>query len=75
MGNEGIEYYRQDRPISGCYDSLMCKNGEYNVVDFVCAKCRRVGILHNLTNMHWKASAGFGLRMDRVPVVYPPPPH
>jgi hypothetical protein len=26
--------------------------------------------LHNLTDMGWKASAGFGLRVDRVPVVY-----
>jgi hypothetical protein len=53
--------------ISGrCYD----KNGEYNVVNFACAKSRRVGILHNLTDMCQKPSAGFGLRMDRVPVAY-----
>jgi hypothetical protein len=46
------------------------KNGEWNVVDFACAKSRRVGILHNLTDMRQKLSAGFGLRMDRVPVAY-----
>jgi hypothetical protein len=53
--------------ISGCcYD----KNGEEYVVDFACAKCRRVGILHNLTDIHRNASAGFGLHVDRVPVAY-----
>jgi hypothetical protein len=26
--------------------------------------------LHNLTDMHRKASASFGLRVDKVPVVY-----
>jgi hypothetical protein len=26
--------------------------------------------LHNLTDMHRKASASFGLRVDRVPVAY-----
>jgi hypothetical protein len=53
--------------ISGrCYD----KNGEYNVVDFACANSRRVGILHTLSDMRRKLSAGFGLRVDRVPVAY-----
>jgi hypothetical protein len=53
--------------ISGrCYG----KNGEYNVVDFGCAKSRHVGILHTLSNMCRKLSAGFGLHVDRVPVVY-----
>jgi hypothetical protein len=53
--------------ISGrCY----IKNGEVFVVDFACAKSRRIGILHNLTDIRRKASAGFGLRMDRVPVAY-----
>jgi hypothetical protein len=46
------------------------KNGELDVVDFACAKSRRIGILHNLSDMHRKPSAGFGLRMDRVPVAY-----
>jgi hypothetical protein len=56
--------------ISGrCY-GLMRKNGEDFVVDFACAKCRHVGILHNLTNIRRKASAGFGLHVDRVPVAY-----
>jgi hypothetical protein len=56
--------------ISGrCY-GLMYKNGEWIVVDFMCAKSRRIGILHNLTDMRRKASAGFGLHVDRVLVVY-----
>jgi hypothetical protein len=29
---------------TGCCEGLMCKNGEHNVVDFVCAKGRRVDI-------------------------------
>jgi hypothetical protein len=49
------------------------KNGEWDVVDFACAKSHRVGILHNLSNMRRKLSAGFGLRMDRVPVAYQRP--
>jgi hypothetical protein len=53
-----------------CYNCLMCKNGEDFVVDFACAKCCRIGILHNLTNMCRKALAGFGLRVARVPVAY-----
>jgi hypothetical protein len=48
----------------------MRKNGEEYVVNFACAKCRRIGILRNLTDMRWKASAGFGLRMERVPLAY-----
>jgi hypothetical protein len=63
--------------ITGCYDSLMHKNGEENVVNFVGAKSRhhfvRGGSRHllpNLTDMHWKLSAGFGLCVDRVPVAY-----
>jgi hypothetical protein len=56
--------------ISGrCY-GLMHKNGEDYVVDFACAKSRRVGILHNLTDMHQNPSAGFGLCMDMAPVAY-----
>jgi hypothetical protein len=56
--------------ISGrCY-GLMCKNGEWIVVDFTCVKSRHVGILHNLTDMRWKPSASFGLCVDRVLVVY-----
>jgi hypothetical protein len=51
------------------------KNGEWIVVDFACVLSHRVGILHNLSDMHWKVSAGFGLRLDRVPVAYHPPPH
>jgi hypothetical protein len=53
--------------ISGhCY----VKNGELDVVNFGCAKSRRVGILHNLSDMRRKALAGFSLRLDRVPVAY-----
>jgi hypothetical protein len=53
--------------ISGhCY----VKNGELDVVDFACAKSRCVGILHNLSDMHQEPLASFGLRLDRVPVVY-----
>jgi hypothetical protein len=53
--------------ISGrCY----VRNGELDVVDFACAKSRRIGILHNLSDMRRKPSAGFGLRLDRVPVAY-----
>jgi hypothetical protein len=53
--------------ISGrCYG----KNGEWKVVDFACVKSRRISILHNLTDMRRKPSAGFGLRVDRVPVAY-----
>jgi hypothetical protein len=48
----------------------MRKNGEKYVVNFACAKSRRMGILHNLTDMHQKPLAGFGLRVDRVPVAY-----
>jgi hypothetical protein len=51
----------------------MHKNGEWIVVDFACAKSRRVGILHNLTDMRWKPSAFIGLRVDRVPVAYQRP--
>jgi hypothetical protein len=46
------------------------KNGELDVVDFACAKSRRVDILHNLSDMHRKPLAGFGLHLDRVPVAY-----
>jgi hypothetical protein len=46
------------------------KNGEEYVVNFACAKCCRVGILHNLINIRQNASAGFGLRVARVPVAY-----
>jgi hypothetical protein len=46
------------------------KNGEWKVVDFACAKSCHVGILHNLSDMCWKASADFGLHVDRVPVAY-----
>jgi hypothetical protein len=56
--------------ITGHYNGLMRKNGEWNVVDFACAKSRHVVILHNLTNMRRKASASFGLCLDRVPVAY-----
>jgi hypothetical protein len=53
--------------ISGhCYG----KNGELDVVDFGCAKCHCIGILHNLTDICRKGSAGFGLCVERVPVVY-----
>jgi hypothetical protein len=48
----------------------MRKNGEWIVIDFTCAKSRHVGILHNLTDMRWKPSAGFSLHVDRVPVAY-----
>jgi hypothetical protein len=53
--------------ISGC---CYVKNGELDVVDFACAKSPHVGILHNLSDMHQKLSAGFGLCLDRVPVAY-----
>jgi hypothetical protein len=53
--------------ISGC---CYGKNGEEYVVDFACVKCHRVGILHNLTDIRRDASAGFGLRVARVPVAY-----
>jgi hypothetical protein len=46
------------------------KNGELDVVDFACVKSRRVGILHNLSDMRQKPSAGFGLCVDRVSVAY-----
>jgi hypothetical protein len=53
--------------ISGrCY----VRNRELDVVDFGCAKSRRVGILHNLSDMRRTPSAGFGLHLDRVPVAY-----
>jgi hypothetical protein len=53
--------------ISGhCY----VKNGEWDVVDFACAKSCHVSILHNLSDMRRKPSAGFGLCLDRVPVAY-----
>jgi hypothetical protein len=39
------------------------------VVEFACAKCRRISILHNLTDMRRKASASFGC-VARVPVAY-----
>jgi hypothetical protein len=48
----------------------MHKNGEEYVVDFACVKCCHISILHNLTNMCQKALAGFGLRVERVPVAY-----
>jgi hypothetical protein len=48
----------------------MRKNGEGFVVDFACVKCHRIGILHDLTDIRRKASASFGLRMERVPVAY-----
>jgi hypothetical protein len=53
--------------ISGC---CYVKNGEWDVVDFACVKSRRVGILHNLSDMHRKPLASFGLCVDRVPVAY-----
>jgi hypothetical protein len=34
------------------------KNGEWNIVDFACAKSRRIGILHNLSDMRWKPLGG-----------------
>jgi hypothetical protein len=61
--------------ISGhCY-GLMHKNGEGFVVNFACAKCRRIGILHDLTDIRRKALASFSLRAERVSVAYHPPPH
>jgi hypothetical protein len=51
----------------------MRKNGDPNVVNFVCAKGRRVGSrrhLCNLTNMHRKASACLGPRVALVPESY-----
>jgi hypothetical protein len=48
----------------------MCKNGEKYVVDFACVKSCCIIILHKLTDIHWKASAGFSLHMDRVPMAY-----
>jgi hypothetical protein len=51
----------------------MCKNGEDFVVDFVCAKCHRIGILRNLTDIRRNALASFGLCVERVPVVYQHP--
>jgi hypothetical protein len=48
----------------------MCKNGEKYAVDFACAKSHRIVILHNLTDMHRKASACIGLCVDRVPMAY-----
>jgi hypothetical protein len=60
--------------ITGRSDCLMRKNGEHNVVDFVCGKGRRVDIYAgshwhscNLTNMCWKASACIGLCVAMVP--------
>jgi hypothetical protein len=55
-----------DRDLRACY----VKNGEWDVVDFACAKSGRVSILHNLSDMRRKPSAGFGLCVDRVPVAY-----
>jgi hypothetical protein len=52
-----------------CY-GLMCKNGEWIIIDFACAKSHHVGILHNLTDMCRKLSAFISLCMDRVPVAY-----
>jgi hypothetical protein len=63
------------RDLWHCY-GLMCKNGEEYVVDFACAKschhfiCGKLLSLPNLTDMHWKPSAGFSLHMDRMPVAY-----
>jgi hypothetical protein len=55
----------------------MRKNGEEYVVDFACAKSRHVylyvgshRLLHNLTDMCWKPSAGLGLRVAMVPESY-----
>jgi hypothetical protein len=55
----------------------MSKNGEHNVVDFVCAKGRQVDIYAgsrrhscNLTNMRRSASVRFGIRMAIVPESY-----
>jgi hypothetical protein len=63
--------------ITGCCNCLMRKNGEQDVIDFACAKGRRVDIYAgsrqhscNLTNMHQKASACIGLRVAMVPESY-----
>jgi hypothetical protein len=48
----------------------MRKNGEWIVVDFACVKSLCVGILHNLTDMHRKLSAGLGLHAAMVLVAY-----
>jgi hypothetical protein len=56
--------------ISGhCY-CVMHKNREGFVINFACVKCCRISILRNLTDMHRKAWAGFGLCVARVPVAY-----
>jgi hypothetical protein len=65
---KGIDGYRWDRPRSPGVATLEMES--LDVVDFACAKSRRVGILHNLSDMYRKASAGFGLCLDRVPVAY-----
>jgi hypothetical protein len=36
----------------------------------VCAKCHRISILRNLTDIRQKASVGFSICMARVPVAY-----
>jgi hypothetical protein len=63
--------------ITGRSDCLMRKNGEDYVIDFACAKSHRVylyagsrHLLHNLTNMCRKPSAGLGLRVAMVPESY-----
>jgi hypothetical protein len=45
----------------------------WRVVIFLYAGSRR--LLHNLTNMHQKVSAGLGLCVAMVPESYRPPPH
>jgi hypothetical protein len=58
-------------------EGLMRKNGEHNVINFVCVKGRRVDIYAgshwhscNLTNMYWKASVHFGIHVAMVPESY-----
>jgi hypothetical protein len=68
MWNEGIDDYRWDRPRSPGVATVRMESGKS--LTSACAKSRRVGILHNLTDMCRKALAGFGLCLDRVPVTY-----
>jgi hypothetical protein len=59
--------------ITGHCDSLMCKNGEQDVIDFASAESRRLFahcLLPNLADMRQKLLACFGLCVDMVPMAY-----
>jgi hypothetical protein len=64
--------------ITGRSDCLMCKNGEIYVIDFACVESCHLSIrhlLHNLTDMRQKPSAGLGLHVAMVPESYHHIPH